>query len=91
MIGHTNQCNRHCILDIDGLATMLGISESHLADERRENPEFPAPRYIGRIPRWICGTVLTYIAAAADQPDTPPNPTQPTVRSSPSRKDPRRV
>jgi predicted DNA-binding transcriptional regulator AlpA len=34
------------------LAEMLGISERHLTDVRKEDPAFPAPKMLGKLPRW---------------------------------------
>lgn len=65
-------CSSRCIIDLAALATLLGISESHLADIRKEDSEFPLPRMLGRMPRWVCGTIVDYIASPAARHDEAP-------------------
>ncbi|WP_168929351.1 hypothetical protein [Nocardioides sp. GY 10113] len=51
------------ILDAAGVAAYLGVSPRHLADLRREDPGFPAPRMLGTLPRWSAQVLHDWIAS----------------------------
>ncbi|MBD8608851.1 hypothetical protein IFT73_18495 [Aeromicrobium sp. CFBP 8757] len=48
-----------------GAAEVLEISPRTLDNVRDNDPTFPAPRYIGRLPRWTVSTLLAWVAAPA--------------------------
>jgi predicted DNA-binding transcriptional regulator AlpA len=48
-----------------GAAEVLEISLRTLDNVRDNDPTFPAPRYIGRLPRWTVSTLLAWVAAPA--------------------------
>lgn len=49
----------------DGAAEVLEISPRMLVKVRDNDPTFPEPRYIGRLPRWTVSTLLAWVAAPA--------------------------
>lgn len=53
----------------DDVATYLGISRRHLDDIRGEDTTFPAPRMLGRLPRWNPEVVIAWVTLAAEQPE----------------------
>jgi len=53
----------------DDVATYLGISRRHLDDIRAEDDTFPAPRRLGRLPRWTPDVIRAWVDAAAAQPE----------------------
>ena len=48
------------------LAEMLGISERHLTDLRNEDPTFPQPVWLGKLPRWSPAVIRRWM----DRPAT---------------------
>ena len=60
------------MLDLALLAETLRISRRHLDDVRREDPTFPAPRMLGKLPRWTYETIHNWAEEAAQQPQPTP-------------------
>lgn len=54
------------VLSPTTLPPFLDISARHLADVRREDPTFPAPRMVGSLPRWTRESILAWVHGAAE-------------------------
>lgn len=50
------------LLDRAGVAALLGIApKGSLMFELRNDPRFPRPCYLGRLPRWFKSEVLDFV------------------------------
>ncbi|VXB06444.1 conserved hypothetical protein [Aeromicrobium sp. 9AM] len=49
------------MLDPEAVADVLQISIRHLADLRREDATFPAPRMVGSLPRWTYESIYAWV------------------------------
>lgn len=71
------------MLSPNELAEVLDISRRHLDDLRREDPTFPRPLMLGRLPRWSPVVIRQWTEGAAalavsdDEPEVDAQPTAP--------------
>lgn len=77
------------MLDPNGLAQMLRISERRLTDLRHEDHTFPAPRMLGTLPRWSPSAIRRWMeeppAAPAATPAAAASPVSALARTSPDK------
>lgn len=82
------------MLDPNGLAEMLRISERHLTDVRHEDPTFPAPKMLGKLPRWSPTAIRRWmdddagaaLCACVNGPKVHPAPAGPATRTAPTKR-----
>lgn len=59
-------------LSREEVAAYLGVSTRTVINLQEKDPTFPAPRYVGRLPRWCPHRIQEWVAEGGSAPEEAP-------------------